>query len=138
MREDSTTSENVQTVKRGIDAYNERDIDRLYELAIADFEWVPAIVARFEGESVRGRDGMEAYFREVEETWGVYRLIADEVRDLGDQVLVIGRIELRGRASGLPTDTPWGCVFHFRDGKLARAQAYLDHGDAKRAAGLSD
>jgi len=137
MREKSTTSEHVQLVKLGIDAYNRRDIDRLYELAIADFEWVPAIVARFEGESARGRDGMEAYFREVEETWAGYRLVADEIRDLGDQVLVIGRIEVRGRASGLLTETPWGCVFHFREGKLARAQAYLDHGDALQAAGLA-
>lgn len=85
---------------------------------------------------MRGRDGMEAYFREVEETWADYRLVADEVRDLGDQVLVIGRIEVRGRASGLLTATPWGCVFQLRDGKLARAQAYLDHSDALQAAGL--
>jgi ketosteroid isomerase-like protein len=91
---------NVEIVKREIDADNRRDIDLIFEFVTDDFEWVPAIVVMIEGESVRDREGMERYFREVEETWEEYRLVTDEFRDLGERVLVFGRIE--GRAATVP------------------------------------
>ena len=44
------SQENVELVKRGIEAYNRRDIDAIYEMATSDFEWVPALLSSFEGE----------------------------------------------------------------------------------------
>jgi ketosteroid isomerase-like protein len=129
---------NVETVKRGIDAYNGREIDAIYEMAAPDFEWVPALIAGFEGAGTRGRAGMESYFREVEETWEGYRLQIDEFRDLDERVLALGRIEARGRGSGLLVKTPWACIFDFRDGKMSSARAYLVHAEALHAAGLSE
>jgi ketosteroid isomerase-like protein len=131
------SQKNVEIVKRGIRAYNRRDIDSIYEMATPDFRWVPALLTGFEGKGLRGREEMEGYFGEVEETWEKYRLVIDEFRDLGDRVLVLGRIEGRGRGSGLLIDTPWGCVFDFHGDKMSRARAYLDHDEASRAAGLS-
>jgi ketosteroid isomerase-like protein len=132
------SQESIDLVKRGIEAYNRRDIDAIYEMATPDFEWVPALLSGFEGDGVRGREGMERYFTEVEETWVAYRLTIDEFRDLGGRVLVLGRIEGRGRGSGLPVETAWGCIFELRDARLSRARAYLDHGEALRAAGLAE
>jgi ketosteroid isomerase-like protein len=132
------SQENVETVKRGIDAYNRREIEAIYEMATPDFEWVPALITGFEGAGTRGRAGMERYFREVEETWEGYRLLIDELRDLDERVLVLGRIEGRGRGSGLLVETPWGCIFDFKDAKMSSARAYLEHAEAVRAAGLSE
>ena len=132
------SEDNIALVKRGIEAYNRRDIEAIYAMATPDFEWVPALLSGFEGDAVRDREGMERYFAEVEETWDAYRLAIDEFRDLGGPVLVLGRIEGRGRGSGLPVDTSWGCIFELRDARLSRARAYLDHGEALRAAGLSE
>ena len=81
---------------------------------------------------------MESYFREVEETWEGYRLQIDEFRDLDERVLALGRIEARGRGSGLQVKTPWACIFDFRDGKMSSARAYLVHAEALHAAGLSE
>jgi len=129
--------ENVEVVKRGIAAYNSRDINAVYELATPDFEWVPAIVAMIEGESVRGRDGMERYFQEIADTWEDYRLAIDELRDLDTSVLALGRIEARGLGSGARVDTSWGAIFEFRGGLMSHAHAYLDRDELLRAAGLS-
>jgi ketosteroid isomerase-like protein len=60
------------------------------------------------------------------------------IRDLGDRVLVLGRIEGRGRGSGAPVDAPLGFVVDVRGGKMSRIRGCIDHGEALRAAGLSE
>jgi ketosteroid isomerase-like protein len=42
------------------------------------------------------------------------------------------------RGSGVRVEAPLGAVFEFRDGKISRMRAFLDQGEALRAAGLSE
>ncbi len=123
-----------------IDAFNRRDIDRFVESTTPDFEWFPALGMAVEGGSFRGRAGVESYFEVLQTTWEEVRLVAEEVRDLGGSVLWLGRIEGRGRGSGVPVDSPMGAVIDFRDegGKVWRMRSYLDHGEARRAAGAAE
>ena len=65
-----------------------------------------------------------------------FRYVLDEVRDLGDSVLTLGRLEGRGRGSGVQVELPIGSISDYRDGKVRRLRAFGDHGDALRAAGL--
>ena len=135
------SQDNVEIVKEGIDAFNRRDVDALDDLTTPDFEWFPALPSTVEGEGYRGyrgREGIEAYFDDIRSTWEGFRVIGDELRDLGGSVLVLGRAEGRGRGSGVQVDTPLGIVFDFCRTKVRRARAYLDHGEALRAAGLSE
>ena len=135
------SQENVEIAKRGIDAYTEDDVGSFAEVVTADFEWFPALPSTVEGEGYRGyrgREGIEAYFDDIRSTWEAFRVIGDELRDLGGSVLVLGRAEGRGRGSGVQVDTPLGIVFDFCRTKVRRARAYLDHGEALRAAGLSE
>jgi ketosteroid isomerase-like protein len=126
---------NVEIVKRVIDAVNRRDLDAYDDLVTPDFEWfVPRTV---EGDGYLGREGTESYFGEISDTWEEFRAIAEEYRDLGDRVLLLGRFEGRGKGSGVPVDAPMAVVYDFRDGKISRSRVYLDHGEALRAAGLS-
>ena len=133
--------ENVEMVKRGIDAFNRRDVEALADVVTPDFEWFPALPSTVEGEGYRGyrgREGIETYFEDVRSTWEGLRVLGAEFRDLGGSVLVFGRAEGRGRGSGVEVDTPLGIVFDFRHAKCSRARTYLDHGEALRAAGLSE
>jgi ketosteroid isomerase-like protein len=136
------SQKNVEIAKRGIEAFNQRDLDVYDDLCTPDFEFLPAAPGVFEGEGAvayRGREGIEAYRnRDSPNIWDEIRTIADEFRDLGDRVLVLGRLEARGRGSGVPVDAPMGIVIDFRDGKMSRARGFLDHGEALRAAGLAD
>jgi ketosteroid isomerase-like protein len=130
--------QNVEIAKRVIDAYNRRDVDAVVELGTLDFEWQPATARIVEGGGYRGRAGFESYLVEISSTWEALRAVAEEFRDLGDRVLVLGRMEGRGTGSGVPVGAPLGMVFDFRGGKVSRARTYLDHGEALRAAGLSE
>jgi ketosteroid isomerase-like protein len=132
------SQENVEIVKRAVDAYNRRDVDAFAEHATADFEWFPAAARAVEAGGYRGREGIETYFGEVRDTWEELRALPEEFRDLGDRVLALGRMEGRGSGSGVPVDAPLGFVVDFCGGKMPRVRVYLDHGAALRAAGLPE
>ncbi len=130
--------ENVQLVKALMLAVDGRDIDAFAEVTTPDFEWFPVFAARVGGDVYRGREGIEAFLGEVDETWEEFRPMPEEYRDLGDRVLALGRLRTRGRASGAPSDSPWGGVYDVRGGRVSRIRTFLDHGEALRAAGLSE
>jgi ketosteroid isomerase-like protein len=131
------SEENVEIVKRGVDAFNRRDPDGMDELATPDCEWVTSM-GPIEGEIFRGREGGETYFARLSDAWEEFRTIAEDLRDLGDSVLMLGRIEGRGKGSGVPIDTPLGQIFDFREGKVCRIRSYLDHREALKAVGLEE
>ena len=90
-----------------------------------------------EGGGYRGGEGIEAYLADIGEVWEEYRVLADEFRDLDDLVVMLGRIEGRGRGSRAWIDSPTGTIFEFLNGKMSRVRTYLDHGEALQAAGLA-
>ncbi len=128
----------MELAKRAFEAFNRRDIDGSSDLLTPDFEWFPSLTSALDGGSYRGRDGLETHLGEIRETWAEYRLVADEFRDLGDRVLMLGRQEARGSGSGAPVDAPFGMIVDFRGDKISSIRAYNDHDEALRAAGLSD
>jgi ketosteroid isomerase-like protein len=125
-------------VKRLADAFGRGDLDLIAALVTPDFEWLPAISGAFGAGSYRGREGFERWFVDLRDTFGEIRPLAEEVRDLGDSVLMLGQIAGQGKGSGVAVDAPLGWVVDFRDEKISRVRAYLDHHDALRAAGLSE
>lgn len=128
----------MEILKRGIDAFNRRDLDAFFDLATPDFELIPAMPVAVEGNSYRGREGMERYFEMVSGTWDEFRVVREEFRDLDDRVLLTFRLEARGRGSGAPVSARQMAICEFRTGKISLVQTYLEHGEATRAAGLSD
>ena len=132
------SSENVEIAKRVVDAFNRRDVESFFALSVSAFEWYPAMAGTAEGGGHRGREGIEAYLADIGEAWEEYRVLADEFRDLGDRVVMLGRIEGRGHGSRAWIDSPTGTIFEFLNGKMSRLRTYLDHGEALRAAGLSE
>jgi len=129
---------NVELAKRGIDAFNTRDLDLVDELAHPDYEFFPALVGTIDGDSFKGREGLKRYFETVSDTWEELRLVGEEFRDLGNRVLWLGRLEGCGRGSGVPVDSPCAFIIELRARKIERVRAYLDHGEALRAAGLAE
>jgi ketosteroid isomerase-like protein len=130
--------ENLEVVKRGIDAFNRRDVETLAEITTEDYEWFPAFAGIVEGGSYSGREGIEAYFLAAGDTWEDVRLIAEEFQDLGHQVLGLGRVEGRGRGSGVEVNAPHAVIWDFRSGKISRCRGYFDYGAALRAAGVAE
>ena len=129
----------VEVARRAVDAYNRRDVDGLFaELATPDFEWYPGIVRALGGGGYRGREGVDRFAADTSENWAELQIIVEEFRDLGDRVLVLGRIKGRGRGSGTPVDAPQAIILDFRGDRIWRSRVYLDHAEGLRAAGLSE
>jgi ketosteroid isomerase-like protein len=128
---------NLEIVTRGIDAFNRRAVDALADLTTSDHEFFPALLWVVEGSSYRGREGIERYFVEISDAWEEIQIVAEKIRDLGDRVLVLGRLEGRGRGSGVVVDAPLAFVVDVRGGKMSRTRGYVDHAEALRAAGLA-
>jgi ketosteroid isomerase-like protein len=132
------SQQNVEVVKRLMDAVNRRDVDTFAEITTSDFEWFPVFAARVEGDVYRGRKGIETFLAEIDETWEEFLPVPEEYRDLGDRILGLGRLKTRGRGSGVPIDSPWGGIYDLRGGAVSRIRTFLDHGEALRAAGLEE
>ena len=130
------SEENVEIAKEVVDAFNRRDVEDFFALAASDFEWFPAMAGTIEGGGYRGRDGIERYLVDIGDAWEEYRVLAEEFRDLGDHVVMLGRIEGRGRGSHAWVDSPTGTIFEFANGKMSRLRTYLDHAEALKAVGL--
>lgn len=122
------------------EAYNRRDVDGAFaQLVSSDFEWWPALTRAYEGDGCyRGREGVERFIADTSENWDELRGVAEEFRDLGDRVLVLGRLIGRGRGSGAPVDQPYATVLDFRGDRIVRLRAYFDRMEALRAAGLCE
>src|SRR5436190_3543462 len=114
------SQENVEVAKRSFDAYNLRDLDVYDEIWTADYQSLPAMPGMVDGNSFEGLSGIEAYFVDVDNAWEEFRLLPDEVRDLGERVLILGRSQGRGRTSGVTIVAEWGLLCDFA---MARSRA---------------
>jgi len=139
------SQENVETFKRGLDAYNRRDIDALMETLDPDVEWHPALAVLLGGERTvfRGHQGVRESIQEEDEALAMYQFELSEIRDLGNKVLAIGRIYARGKESGVEIDSAFCALTESRGtkGKDTRAislRTYFDLEKALEAAGLRE
>ena len=84
----------------------------------------------------RGREDIRGYRDELFNSFSEVEVEDLEFRDIGDRVLVLYRLRVRGRDSDLQIDQPAGALYELRDGKIFRARSYLTQGEALDAAGL--
>jgi ketosteroid isomerase-like protein len=131
------SQENVETVRRGLDAINRGDIDYVERVAHPDYEFenAPGVPG---GGHYRGRDAVKAFGRDFFETWESYTIEADQILDAGETVVVLGRVHAVGKGSGATVDSPVAYVHTLRDGKLTHTRSFLSHDEALEAAGLRE
>jgi hypothetical protein len=76
--------------------------------------------------------------QENDEQFREVKLVLEKWRDVGDLVVVLGQIRLRGRESGVPFVQLTGWLFELKDGKLFKFQAFGRAEEALEAAGLRE
>ena len=133
------SQENVETLRRALEAFNRGDIDAALEALDVEVEWYPAVQPML-GESAvyRGHQGARDLFRELYEVYLEFQIEDAEFQDLADRVVVTCRVRARGRQSGAESDSPFGYLFEFRNGAVVRVRAFLDPKEALAAAGLPE
>lgn len=136
--------EDVQSFKRAVEAYNRRDVQAVLDELDPEVEWHPGLwpglPALLGGEAAvgRGHEGARKLLGDVYDAFAELHLELSEVRDLGADVLAIGRLYLQGRESGVEAELPWAYVVEYRNGKALVIHTYLDPEKALEAAGLSE
>jgi ketosteroid isomerase-like protein len=96
--------ENLEIVRKGIEAWNRHDPDLWLSYAAPDIEWMPAGPAAVERSVYRGHDEVASGFAAVWQTWDVFHFEEGQIRDPGDSVLWLGRVKMRGGASHIDLD----------------------------------
>lgn len=108
------------------------------ELAEPDFEVRMSAPAKVGGTQFMGRgaDGFQAVWGEWAGVFGSFRVELKRRFESGDQVVDIVRLIATTEMGGGPIEQDAAAVWTIRDGRLARAEFYLDADDALRAAGI--
>jgi ketosteroid isomerase-like protein len=127
----------VELLRKGIDAWNRRDVDLWLEYAAPEIEWMPAGPAAVERAVYRGYEEVASGFASVWETRDRFEFEESEIRDLGDSVLWLGHVKMRGSASQAELDQEFAVHGLVRDGKFIRVLTFLSWQEALEAVGLS-
>jgi len=128
---------NADIMRAALEAFNSREGASFDALLAEDAEIVP-VRAALEGITFRGPGAASQYCAAVEDSWEELRWQVEEIRDLGAQVIALGRIQGRGRDSGAGLDVRGAWVADLRDGLITRFQTYSDRAQAIRAVGLTE
>ena len=131
------SQENVEVVRRFLEAYNRRDLAGMIALMDPTFEFR----SRFVGiESVhRASEGFPAtYFEMLDDAYDRFQIVLTEYIDAGAAVLAAGHAEWRGKASGARGETPVLPAFWLRARMVIRAETFADRAEALEAVGLSE
>jgi ketosteroid isomerase-like protein len=132
------SEQNVKKVREGVEAWNRRDAEMWLRYAAPEVEWMPAGPAAVERTVYRGYDQVAKGFESVWQTWDEFRFEESDVRDLGESVLWLGRVKMRGAASHVELDQEFAVRSVLRDGKFFTVQAFLAWADALKAVGLEE
>ena len=130
-----TASARVERVRSVIEAFNEGRLDtrmmgELFdsEVELFDFPEVP------DRRLYRGLDGVKEFLADLAENWEQTRISIEEIRELGDAVVVLGRQSGAGALAGVPIDNSFGEVVKFEGDQIRRIRMFRDHATALEAA----
>jgi ketosteroid isomerase-like protein len=131
------SADDVEMVRRAYDAFNRRDLQTLIPLLHPDFELQqpPEIPG---ATNYRGPEGALQWLDDMNAVWGEIRAEPEQFIDTGEQVVVLGRMRNRGRASGAEVEAQRGWICRVEEGRLRLLRLYLDPGEAREVAGIGE
>ena len=134
------SGENVEIVRRLVDAWNRQDLEGILALTGPDPEYVNAPTA-VEPGTRRGQDEIVAVLRTQWESIPGALWEIDRFHDRGDEIITEGRISRTMPGSDARISNPLLMSWRFRDGRLVRLEqlgAGPQFPEALEAAGLSE
>ena len=122
----------IDVVRRVFEAFAARDVEGFVALADPDVVFITVtggIVGRT--DPYRGHEGLREYFRDVADVWEELVLTPREFRQVGDAVLVTGKVSARSPARIATGSAGW--VWRVRDGRVVYIRVYQSAADAEAA-----
>jgi len=129
--------QNIELVERVSDAFARRDVEAYVECFHPSVEYVlPRNL--LEGGSYRGLDGVRRAYADFLKTWDDYRFQREDVRAIGDYVVLFGRATIVGKSTAQSVELQAPVVFKIQHGKIIKFQPYTSHAEALKAVGLEE
>ena len=117
------SEENVELYRRGIEAFNQRDLEAFLALADPDVVGISRVLA-IEGGSYRGHDGTREWWRDLLGVFPDFRIEVVWVREAGDLTVSELRNSAHGEGGAAPLEEFVWQVSEWRDGRVIRWQMY--------------
>ncbi|MDQ6810738.1 MAG: nuclear transport factor 2 family protein [Actinomycetota bacterium] len=127
---------NVETVRRGFEAFNSGEIGRILAFAHPDFEAIVPPELSAEPDTYRGHEGIRRYFESFKDVMEEIHFQAERFWEAGDSVVADVRLTARGRETAIPVEQHIAQVWTMRDGMALRVQTYVSLSQALGAVGL--
>lgn len=129
---------NLALARQMLEAFGQRDVETLLEISDPDIAFFAPTGELVTGDAAYwGHDGIRDYFDDVEAAWEELSIVPSKYREVGDHVLVLGRVYGR-RDGGEIFNSPAQWVLRMRDGKVAYGCVYTDREEAFKAVGLGN
>jgi len=131
------SQENVEVVKRMIDAYNQRDLAGLEAFSHPDVELDWSASRGFVAGVYRGFDEFERFWRSYFDAFEEMAAEPERFIDAGESVVVPNMVHIRGR-DGIEVSARSAIVFTFRSHRITRMCLYQETEQALKAVGLEE
>ena len=122
----------IDVVREVYAAFAARDIERVEAVLDPDVVFIAVtggIIGRT--EPYRGHEGMREYFRDVGRVWDELVLTPREFEEVGDAILVTGRVSARSPSRMISGSTGW--VWRVRNGLVVYVRVYASAAEARAA-----
>src|SRR5262245_40440719 len=132
------SQEIIELARRGVDAFNRRDVDAMLALTDPNVEYYSRIAELEGGEPYRGHDGVRHWFDILMEIAPDYNSEIEEIRAIGDTTLA--RVVQRGLVGEgeVPMEQTYWFLSGWQDGKNIWTRVCLSEAEALEAAGLRE
>jgi ketosteroid isomerase-like protein len=124
--------EDVELVRRIVEALNRGDVDGMLASMHPDFEWRPLETSPI-ARVYRGHEQVRHYIEDWLSTFESVRLELDDPAEVGDRVVATIRGRARGRGSGLELDNRFCQVWTVRDGMAVAMEEHATREQAQAA-----
>lgn len=119
--------ENVDRLEEGYAAFARGDVEAVLALAHDDVLWQGTPVKDLPGAGEhRGKEAITAMLGEIPRHWDDFQLATDQFVEDGDTVVVLGHVDAKAKATGMPVKVPFAHVLTFEEGKVRRMTSLAD------------
>ena len=132
------SEENIEIVRRGYRAFNERNVDALRDDVHPRFELDYTESRSPDRGTYSGIEGIRQLFSAFWEAFESFTLTPEEFIETDDVVIAIVHGVGRGRSSGADVEVRGPHLWTFRDRKVIGFALYQELPEALEAAGLSE
>lgn len=129
--------ENVETLRRAINAFNERDLKAAATYLDGDTEWDWSRSIGPDRAVYRGPEQIIHFWEEFADGFEEIHMEVEDVVEEGDRVVATMLSVMRGR-DGIEVAARNAWLLTIRDEKLLRLDMFQTRGEALEAAGLSE